>query len=85
MTISFRQATRIAVDVTFLRLEPGRSDAVTLATGDSLVVVSEPAVGYYRYLYNSVGQAHCWWLRRMMPDAELATLLAEPAVAIHVL
>ncbi len=85
MTISFRNSTRIAVEVTFLRLEPGRSAAVTLAPGDSVVVVPAPAVGYYRYLYDSVGQAHCWWLRRMMPDAELAALLADPAVSIHVL
>ncbi len=85
MTMSFRQVTRVAVDVTFLRLEPGRSAAVTLPPGDSLLVVPSPTVGFYRYLYNGVGHAHCWWLRRLMPDADLATLLADPAVSIHVL
>ena len=85
MTMAFRHTTRVAVEVTFLRLEPGRSDPVTFPPGHSLVTVTEPTVGYYRHLYNGVGQAHCWWLRRMMPDAELATLLADPAVSIHVL
>ena len=27
----------------------------------------------------------CWWLRRTLPDAELAGILADPAVSIHVL
>ena len=85
MTMSFRQVTRVAVDVTFLRLDPGAAAAVILPPGDRLERVVGPTVGFYRHLYNTVGHAHCWWLRRMMPDAELATLLADPAVSIHVM
>ncbi len=85
MTMAFRQLTRVAVDVTFLRLEPGPAADIALLPTESLVLVPAPTVGFYRYLYNGVGQAHCWWLRRMMPDAELAALLAHPAVSIHVL
>jgi GNAT superfamily N-acetyltransferase len=39
----------------------------------------------YRDIYARVGQNWLWWLRRMMPDDMLARLLADPAVAIHVL
>jgi hypothetical protein len=99
MTMSFRQppiedarATRIAVDVTFLRLEPSArppsaagSPPATLPAGDTLVRVASPSVPFYRYLYNTVGQNYCWWLRRMAPDAEIASLLADPAIALHVL
>ena len=40
---------------------------------------------FYRYLYNTVGADYVWWLRRTMPDRELAMLLRDPAVSIHVL
>ena len=80
------QTTRIAVEVTFLRLEPGVAvQAPALPAGDALVRVGRPSVGFYRYLYDTVGQGYCWWLRRAAPDAEVAALLADPATAIHVL
>ena len=44
-----------------------------------------PSVGFYRYLYNTVGADYVWWLRRTMPDADLAVLLRDPLVSIHVL
>ena len=40
---------------------------------------------FYRYLYNTVGGDYLWWLRRTTPDDELAALLADPLVGIHVL
>jgi GNAT superfamily N-acetyltransferase len=94
MTTSFRQmpphdraTTRIAVDVTFLRLEADTAGepAPALPEGDALVRVAHPSVGFYRYLYDTVGHAYCWWLRRMTPDAEIAALMAHPGIAIHVL
>lgn len=87
-----RNTTRIAVDVTFLRLDrpapgadPAAPSSMLLPAGCSLERVVSPSVGFYRYLYNTVGGAYCWWLRRITPDAELAALLADPAVALHVL
>ncbi len=43
------------------------------------------AVAFYRYLYNTVGADYVWWLRRTMSDDELAALLRDPLVSIHVL
>ena len=86
-----RNTTRIAVDVTFLRLAPPAPGVSTetppdrFPPGVSLVRVEAPSVGFYRYLYNTVGNDYCWWLRRMTPDAELAALLAHPGVGIYVL
>ena len=34
-------------------------------------------VAQYRFLYNTVGAPYVWWLRRTMPDADLAALLAQ--------
>ena len=30
--------------------------------------MQSPTVGFYRYLYDTVGADHVWWLRRTMPD-----------------
>ena len=38
-----------------------------------------------RYLYDTVGADYVWWLRRTVPAAELAALLAHPQVSLHVL
>ncbi len=42
-------------------------------------------MAFYRFLYDTVGADYCWWLRRTMPDPELAALLRHPRVGIHVL
>jgi GNAT superfamily N-acetyltransferase len=42
-------------------------------------------VPFYRYLYDTVGRDWVWWLRRTVPDAEIASLLARSDISIHVL
>jgi GNAT superfamily N-acetyltransferase len=78
--------SRIAVDVTFLRMT-SRPDqpAVALPPDYGLVCPPSPTTGFYRYLYGGVGQDYCWWLRRVAADADLAALLAEPRIKLHVL
>ena len=77
---------RVAVIVTFLRMDRRPSDpAPRLPGGASLVRVAAPTVPFYRYLYDTVGANYLWWLRRAMPDNELAGLLSDPAIFIHVL
>ena len=49
-----------------------------------MVRVDAPTVAFYRFLYDRLG-ALLWWLRRTMPDDELAALLHDPLVSIHVL
>jgi GNAT superfamily N-acetyltransferase len=78
-------ATRVAVDVTFLRMDaPPATPAVPLPAGQ-VVRLARCTVPFYRYLYDTVGQQHVWWLRRTVPDAELSALLARPEISIHVL
>ncbi|MBN8892145.1 MAG: GNAT family N-acetyltransferase, partial [Rhodospirillales bacterium] len=38
-----------------------------------------------RFLYDTVGADYVWWLRRTMPDRQLAALLRDPRISIHVL
>lgn len=41
-------------------------------------------LGFYRYLYETVGAPWCWVDRRMMGDAELASLVHAEGVEVHV-
>ena len=75
---------RIGVTVTFLRMDRAPADAAPgLPPGQQVVRVGAPSVGFYRYLYNTVGADYVWWLRRTAPDDDLAALLEDPAVSIH--
>ncbi len=80
------QTTRIAVMVTFLRQEqPPASAPIELPQHSGIVRVHKPTVGFYRYLYDTVGAQYAWWLRRTMPQAQLAALITAPGVSVHVL
>lgn len=80
------RVTKARVMVTFLRMDnPPQAPAPALPDGMRIVTMQAPPVPFYRYLYNTVGHDYLWWLNRVMPDAELARMLASPAVSIHVL
>jgi GNAT superfamily N-acetyltransferase len=54
---------------------------------DGLVVVhaKTPPVAYYRFLYDAVGREYDWTSRKKLSDAELAALLNDPRLEVHVL
>ena len=77
---------RVAVTVTFLRMDrPPTDDAPALPPDYQIVRATEPSVGFYRYLYNTVGADYVWWLRRTMSDHELADMLRAREISIHTL
>ena len=77
--------TRIAVDVTFLRMDQAPTAALPLPPGVTVTRLQPRAtVAQYRHLYDGVGQDHVWWLRRTLADATLDALLADPAISVHV-
>jgi len=78
--------TRIAVTVTFLKQDfqpvlPGPA----MPADTKIVRLGAPTVAFYRYLYATVGAPYVWWLRRTLPDEDIAAMLASQAVSIHVL
>lgn len=78
--------TRVIVTVTFMRMnQRPREPAPNLPSKFQIVRAEAPTVAFYRYLYNTVGADYVWWLRRTMPDGELAMLLSDPPVSIHTL
>ncbi len=80
------EVREVTVDVTFLRMEQAPTNAPEpLPGGCQVMRVKECSVAFYRFLYDTVGQAHLWWMRRTAPDGEIAAAIAHPAVSIHVL
>ena len=72
--------------MTFLRLDRLPLEALPPWPGEhQLVRLRAPSVAFYRYLYDTVGAPHCWWLRRAMPDSAIAGILDDPAVGVTVL
>lgn len=78
-------STRVAVTVTFLRMDVRPPPGPELPGDTSLVRPRRCTVPFYRYLYDTVGAPYLWWLRRTLSDTALDALLAAPDVSIHVL
>jgi GNAT superfamily N-acetyltransferase len=76
------------VDVTVYYLEmrspPARPPAAA-REGLSVVHAERPTVAYYRFLYDTVGGPYRWLSRRLLSDARLAAILADPLNEVHVL
>ncbi|MBP86373.1 MAG: GNAT family N-acetyltransferase [Planctomycetaceae bacterium] len=76
------------VDVTVHYLEMlAPSQRTVPRPRDDLTVLHArtPAVPYYRFLYDAVGQDYHWLSRRKLSDAELASILHDPSNEVHVL
>ncbi|HVA49794.1 MAG TPA: hypothetical protein VNH11_25730, partial [Pirellulales bacterium] len=52
--------------------------------GLTVVHARRPTVGFYRFLYNAVGEAYNWHSRGSRPDAELAALIQDQLNEVHV-
>ena len=53
--------------------------------GLAIVRAMKPTVAYYRFLYDAVGRDYDWTSRKKLSDAELAALLNDPRLEVHVL
>jgi hypothetical protein len=74
------------VKTTYLQMF-ARPERVVPLPRDGLAVVhaKEPSVAYYRFLYDAVGRDYDWTSRKKLSDAELAALLRDPRLEVHVL
>jgi GNAT superfamily N-acetyltransferase len=76
----------MAVKVTYLQMfAHPRRVAPPPGEGLAVVHVANPTVSYYRSLYDGVGRDYDWTSRKKLSDAELAALLADPRLEVHVL
>src|SRR5205823_2903785 len=53
--------------------------------GLTVVYARRGTVAYYRFLYDSVGRGYDWTSRKKLSDADLAALLNNPRLEVHVL
>ena len=74
------------VKTTYLQMF-ARPERVVPPPREGLTVVHarKPTVAYYRFLYDAVGRDYDWTSRKNLSDAELAALLNDPRLEVHVL
>lgn len=78
--------TRVSVTVTFLKMLERPTEPAPKLPGNAVVRQwRAPNNDAYRELQTKVGHPYLWWLRRVMPDAELAAILRNPQLAIYML
>ncbi len=74
------------VKTTYLQML-ARPERVVPPPREGLAVVhaKKPTVAYYRFLYDGVGRDYGWPRCTKLSDAELAALLNDPRLEVHVL
>ena len=74
------------VTTTYLQMLANRRRTVPPPRqGLAVVHARKPTVAYYRFLYDGVGRDYHWTSRKKLSDAELAALLDDPRLEVHVL
>ena len=73
--------------VTYLEMRepPGRAPVRPGGVKLALMRAERPTVSFYRYLYDSVGEAWMWWERRAMEDRALEKIIRDEKVELYVL
>ena len=73
--------------ITYLQMHepPTRPAPLAPARNIAMLRSEKPNVGFYRYLYESVGAGWLWYERRVIDDDALAALVIDPQVEIFVL
>jgi GNAT superfamily N-acetyltransferase len=79
----------LEVTITYLEMleQPARGPAQPprLTEKIALMRAERPTVGFYRYLYNAVGEPWVWYERNQLSDEELAAIVQDEKVEICVL
>ena len=80
---------RLEVTFTYLEMHeaPSRPPAhpPTLNHPIMLTRIMEPTIGFYRYLYNAVGEPWLWYERRIMEDEKLLPIIHDDRIEIYCL
>jgi GNAT superfamily N-acetyltransferase len=66
-------------------LSPSQRAVPPPRDGLAVIHAKKPPVAYYRFLYDAVGGDYDWTSRKKLVDAELAALLNDPRLEVHVL
>jgi len=77
----------LPMTVTFLEMKakPAAVPPPHPSTKIAILKAANPPVHFYRYLYNTIGDAYYWVDRRRMDDNTLSELLRRPELELYVL
>lgn len=77
----------VEITVTYLEMTaPPQRPATPAPPGKLAILRAErPTVSFYRYLYNTIGEAWTWTDRRQLDDDTLRAIIHSPLVEIYVL
>jgi GNAT superfamily N-acetyltransferase len=76
----------IDITVTYLEMTTPPLNAPSAANDEAqILLVERPTVSFYRYLYETVGEAYLWYERRGLDDETLRRIIHDPGVALYVL
>jgi GNAT superfamily N-acetyltransferase len=78
---------RIPMVVTFLEMgsKPGVLPPPTPRSKVAILKAEHPPVHFYRYLYDTIGDAYFWVDRRKLSGPQLAAVIQDPQVELFVL
>ncbi len=78
---------KLRMVITYLEMNkpPKFKESRTRSDGISIIRARKPTLSFYRYLYNAVGSAWCWYERNLLSDKELAAIIHHPDVHLYVL
>ena len=82
-----RRATEMPATVTYLAMHarPTAPSPPPPLLKLAILRCEKPAVHFYRYLYDTIGQPYFWVERRLWSDEKLGEMLASDKVALYVL
>lgn len=77
----------VETTVTYLEMTAPPQRRSTMAPVGKLAILraEHPTVSFYRYLYNTIGEAWTWTDRRQLDDEALRAIIHAPLVEIYVL
>ena len=77
----------VPVTVTYLEMtSPDQREPAPGVTEPTAILRAErPTISFYRYLYDTVGADWNWYMRRHLPDGELAAIIHDDRVEVFVL
>lgn len=80
-------APSLQTTVTYLemRAAPARVPCPAPAGGIEVRQAQRPSVPFYRFLYDGVGASWAWFERKALSDEQLAAIIGDPLVEVHVL
>jgi GNAT superfamily N-acetyltransferase len=76
----------VEVEVTHLEMRsPPARAPIVFPPGVAVVHAKKPTLSFYRFLYDAVGSGWLWVDRKRLSDPELAEIVHDPKVEVHVL